>query len=57
MTWKSFEFILDIWFMLCYVSSENASSQEKMSLPKYRWRHFVLPAILLAHNGSCATFL
>ena len=37
-----------ISFMLCYVSSENAGSQEKMPLPKCRWRHFVLPAFSLA---------
>ena len=34
--------------MLCYISSENAGSQEKMPLPKCRWRHFVLPAFSLA---------
>ena len=34
--------------VLCYVSSENAGSQEKMPLPKCRWRHFVLPAFSLA---------
>ena len=30
--------------MLCYVSSENAGSQEKMPLQKCHWRHFVLLA-------------
>ena len=34
--------------MLCYVSSENAGSQEKMQSPKCQWRHFVLPAFSLA---------
>ena len=36
--------------MLCYVSSENAGSQEKMPLPKCRWRYFVLPAFI---NTQC----
>ena len=34
--------------MPCDVSSENAGSQEKMPLPKCRWRHFALPAFSLA---------
>ena len=48
MKWSSFEFIRNISFMLCYVSSENACSQEKMLLPKCRLRHFVQPAFSLA---------